>query len=286
MERLCRLFGVSRQALYYYFKQEFSSKQEERFVLHLVKQIRLKHPKIGARKLHYLLEDQLKNAQIKMGRDKLFTVLRKHQLLVRKTRKYIHTTNSKHWFKKHPNLIKEIEINRPDKVWVSDITYLQKEGGFMYLSLVTDAYSRKIVGYHIGDSLAAVHTIKALEMALQTKEYFNEELIHHSDRGMQYCCHEYVKLLQDYNIKISMTQNGDPLENAIAERVNGILKQEYFDYKTVYNQQKLKEAIDLYNKERPHMSCNMLTPEQAHKRMGKLRKSWKNYYKSSTLVNQ
>ncbi len=197
----------------------------------------------------------------------------------------MHTTNSRHWFKKYSNLVKDIEIDRPDKVWVSDITYLQKEGGFMYLSLITDAYSKKIVGYHIGETLAASHTVKALEMALSNKDSV-EQLIHHSDRGMQYCCHEYVKLLQDHNIEISMTENSDPLENAIAERINGILKQEYFDYKTVYDQAKLKQAIDLYNRERPHMSCNMLTPEQAHQRTGRLKRHWKNYYKSSILVKQ
>jgi len=280
------LFGISRQALYYHYHKEFSSKQEERFVLHLVNQIRLKHPKMGARKLHYLLEHQFVNAEIKMGRDKLFTVLRSHGLLVRKTRRHIHTTNSKHWFKKYPNLIRELEINRPDELWVSDITYLQKEVGFMYLSLITDAYSKKIVGYHIGETLAASDTIKALEMALKNKAPFTKDIIHHSDRGMQYCSHEYVKLLHEYNIKISMTEKSDPLENAIAERVNGILKQEYFDNKIIYNHRQVSRAINLYNKERPHMSCDMLTPEQAHKRKGNLRKNWKNYYKSSNLVKQ
>ncbi len=241
---------------------------------------------MGERKVYQKIKKDLSQAQIKIGRDQLFSILKANKMLIRKSVRHIHTTNSRHWYKKHPNLIREMVPESPNQLWVSDITYLQKERGFMYLSLITDAYSRKIVGYYIGDTLEASNTIKALRMALENTPNLMGGLIHHSDRGMQYCCYAYVKLLQDHNIKISMTEKGDPLENAIAERVNGILKQEYLDYKEVYDNQKLKEVIDYYNNERPHMSCNMLTPNDAHQKTGKLNRTWKNYYKNNNLVKQ
>ncbi|CAC9976915.1 IS3 family transposase [Flavobacterium panici] len=164
----------------------------------------------------------------------------------------------------------------------------------MYISFVTDAYSRKIIGYHLANSLQTSETIQALQMAISnlSEESKDElQLIHHSDRGTQYCSNEYVKLLETHNIGISMTENGDPLENAIAERVNGIIKEEYLDDYQVDNIQEAKELLDavikLYNNERPHMSIGNLTPNQVHQNNIKTEKLWKNYYvKSPTIVNQ
>lgn len=251
--------------------------QEERFVLFLVNQIRHRHSRLGVRKLHYLLKERLECTHIKIGRDKLFSIMRKNQMLVRKKIRQTKTTNSRHWYKKYPNLIGRLDVIRPNQVWVSDITYLMQAKGFMYLSLVTDAYSRKIVGYNLAHTLEAIHSVKALQMALSNNEN-REGLIHHSDRGIQYCSYEYVKLLRTNNIEISMTQKGDPLENAIAERVNGILKQEYLEDKITSSQSQIEQIIHLYNSERPHLSCQMLTPEQAHQGNGILEKKWKNYY--------
>ena len=174
-----------------------------------------------------------------------------------------------------------MSVSRPDEVWASDITYIHLAKGFAYLSLVTDAYSRKIVGYDLCKTLSATGCMAALRMAVKDNPSRSEGILHHSDRGIQYCCDDYVKLLEQHHIGISMTQSGDPLENALAERVNGILKDELLQaqYGT-YSQAKLMvaKAISLYNNERPHSSVNMLTPAMAHLKTGELKKHWKNYY--------
>ena len=229
-----------------------------------------------------------------MGRDRLFNVLSSNYLLVRRRKKQTITTNSFHRFKKYPNLIREFIPESSNQLWVSDITYWKIGNSFVYISFITDAYSRKIVGYNLAESLYTSETIKALEMALsslsiQSKNKFN--LIHHSDRGTQYCSNEYVKLLNDTGIEISMTENGDPLENAIAERVNGIIKEEYLNDYNIDNIKEAKELLNvvvrLYNEERPHMSIGYLTPNQVHQNNIKTEKLWKNYYvKNPTIVNQ
>lgn len=202
-----------------------------------------------------------------MGRDVLFDFLRAEHLLIKPKRSYVKTTNSKHWMKKYPNLLPDINIIRPEQVWVSDITYIKTNNGHHYLSLVTDAYSKRIMGYELSKNLSTEGPLKALEMALKNRKY-DQELVHHSDRGLQYCSEEYVKKLTDNKVKISMTQNGDPYENAIAERVNGILKYEFLliegfkDHLQAINV--IKESISIYNDDRPHLSCNMLTPGKAH----------------------
>ena len=188
--------------------------------------IRCTMPRIGTRKLYFLIKQDLNVLNINMGRDVLFNFLRAEHLLIKPKRSYVKTTNSKHWMKKHPNLIKDIELKRPEQLWVSDITYIKTDKGHEYLSLITDAYSKKIMGYELLENLSTAGPLKALELALKNRKY-KHELIHHSDRGLQYCSSEYIKKLRENNIQISMTENGDPYENAIAERINGILKYEF-----------------------------------------------------------
>lgn len=261
----------------------------DHIVVQMVTGIRKDHPRMGGRKIYYLIKSELKKQNIKMGRDALFDLLAIEQMLIRKRRRKIITTNSKHWYKKYPNLIKGFTPNEPNQLWVSDITYIRTNHGFMYLFLITDAYSRKVVGYRLSKDLSGKHAVSSLQDAMKNicKPMFG--LIHHSDRGIQYCSNTYVKLLQDYSIRISMTENGDPLENAIAERVNGILKQEYL-CNGLYNNGNIttsliKSTIEKYNDKRPHLSCNMLTPNQAHLTSGILKRKWKNYYKKIVTLN-
>lgn len=213
-----------------------------------------------------------------MGRDKLFDLLREECLLVGKKRRYTKTTDSKHWMHKYRDLVKELEITRPEQVWVSDITYLATKEGYSYLHLITDAYSKQIMGYCASAELAASSTIEALKMALSKRQY-NRALIHHSDRGLQYCSAGYVKLLKDNDINISMTQSGSPYDNAIAERINGILKDE-FELDAVFDNMKqvkkqVAQAIGLYNTLRPHLSCQMRTPETMHNQARLKIKTWR-----------
>jgi putative transposase len=231
------------------------------------------------------MQDFVQEHQLKLGRDALFDLLRAYKLLVKTRRRKMQTTFSKHWQKKYPNLIREYVPKAPNSLWVSDITYILVGDGFAYLSLVTDAYSRKIVGFCVSETLSAMGSRKALSMALKACQD-TSGLIHHSGRGVQYCCLEYVSLLKDNNIHISMTQSGDPLENAIAERVNGILKEELLadHYPTLAIAKKgIAQAVLIYNSLRPHSSCDRLTPQQAHQQRGDLRRRWKNYYKKGEI---
>lgn len=291
--RFCRLLGVTRQAYYQYFWHREQLVFEDELIVCEVLRIRKNHRHMGGRKLFELLQPFLLEHQIKMGRDRLFDVLSANCLLVRRKKKQSITTDSFHRFKKHPNLIRDFVPISSNQLWVSDITYWRIRDGFTYISFITDAYSRKIVGYHLGDSLQTSETIQALKMALSNlpEEYKNGlQLMHHSDRGTQYCSNEYVKLLEENSISISMTENGDPLENAVAERVNGIIKEEYLNDYQVENIQEAKELLDavikLYNNERQHMSIGNLTPNQVHQNNIKTEKLWKNYYvKSPIIVN-
>lgn len=284
---LCGLFGKTRHAFYDNNWREDNQDVEETFILKLVLEIRKDLPKLGTRKLIYKLNEKLGNHKLNIGRDRLFDLLESHDLLIRRRKRKAYTTNSLHRFRKYPNLIRELVIERPEEVWVSDITYLTSSNGFYYLSLVTDAYSRKIMGYSLSYSLHAKSTVNALKMALNNRQYHEEKIIHHSDRGIQYCCKEYVNELTSNDILISMTMKGDPYENAIAERVNGILKGEFALDQTFMNFEEalqiLNRAIFLYNTERPHASCDYLTPEKAHQMKGVLQKRWKNYYKGKSL---
>ena len=279
--RLCGLFDKSRQAFYKRQQVIYEQAIEEHFILSQVQGIRKRQPRIGGRKLLVKLEE----IGIQMGRDALFDMLRQNGLLVRRRRNGVRTTNSSHWLRKYPNLIRHFEPMRPNQLWVSDITYLETTEGFLYLFLITDACSKKIVGWSIADNLDADNAVEALQMALRSMKSDCSGLIHHSDRGVQYCSDKYVKLLNRHQIRISMTENGDPLENAIAERVNGILKDEW-----LYEMGKMSKAamqkvvpqiIQIYNNERPHLSLNMLTPAVAHQLEDRMRRLWKNYYKPS-----
>lgn len=236
-------------------------------------------PRIGARKLHYMLGQILPKHGISIGRNKLFDLLADNGMLVRRRkRRHVSTTDSRHLFKKYPNLIRELQVVSPNELWVSDITFIDVGERFCYLSLITDAYSRKIVGYCLYPTLEREGPLRALRMALKVLSK-GARLIHHSDRGLQYCCADYVGLLGTRGITISMTENGDPYENAIAERVNGILKHELGLNQAFACEQDtqiaVRTAIGTYNQQRPHASCNYLTPEQAHLCTGKLKTRWK-----------
>lgn len=262
---------------------------EDHVVVQMVKKIRNDHPRMGGRKIYYLIKADLENQHIKMGRDALFDLLAYEQMLVRKRKRRTVTTNSRHWYKKYPNLVRAIIPDGPNQLWVSDITYIKADQDFLYLFLITDAYSKKILGYRLAKDLSSLHAVNSLQDALKNMGKPISGLIHHSDRGLQYCSQEYVTLLQDYSLNISMTESGDPLENPIAERINGILKQEYLSFELSQSDEistlQVKEIIEKYNLKRPHLSCNMLTPEQAHLTSGKLKRRWKNYYKKSVTLN-
>jgi len=261
----CGLFGFSKQA---YYKNQPYKKISDSKNLNMresVLVLRRQMPRLGTRKLYHLLKAE---GIIHIGRDKLFSVLRQQGLLVNRKRKYTITTNSKHWLRKYPNLIKGICPERPEQLWVADITYIDTLDGNAYLHLVTDAYSKQIMGYELCNNMEAASTLKALKMALDKREYKASELIHHSDRGLQYCSKLYTDCLKENNVAISMTENGDPYENAIAERVNGILKDEFGLSDKLEDVIQAKEltaqSIRIYNNLRPHLSCSMLTPNQMH----------------------
>lgn len=256
-------------------------------VLKLVREIRQDLPRAGVPKLHFMLKDKLRAHEIKMGRDALYELLGEHGYLIRYRRRKPYTTNSNHPYKKYPNLIRDVKyLTHPGQLWVSDITYIRLKEKFCYLSIVTDAYSHKIIGYCLHPSLHSDGPVNALLMAAKSKRQVT--LIHHSDRGSQYCCGEYVKMLEHYGIQISMTEKGDPYENAIAERVNGILKGEFLLDKTFTSfteaQQAVNNAIEKYNHIRPHDSCDKLTPVQAHDHNGILRKRWKTKAENELLT--
>jgi len=281
-QTLCGLLGVSRQAYHKRKKREEKVAIESELVIQEVLRVREVQKRVGTRKLHHLLKDFRTEHLIKMGRDGLNELLREHSMQIRKRRrKAPRTTFSSPW-RRYPNLIRELmrqgEPTKANQIWVSDITYVRLEEGFCYLSLITDAYSRKIVGYHLSRDLSADGCVKALRMALRDNPE-RDGLIHHSDRGLQYCSSRYTKLLG--KVLISMTEKSDPLENAIAERVNGILKQELLEkHLGTFREAKtnIDEAVSVYNNQRPHLSIDMLTPTEAHTRSGTLKRHWKNYF--------
>ena len=231
-------------------------------------------PRLGTRKLHYMIRPALLNKGLKIGRDKLFRWLGEDGLLIKPRRKYTQTTNSKHWLRKYPNIVKNTVIDGPEQVWVSDITYIKTEQGNMYLSLVTDAFSRKIMGHHVEDNMEASSVSKAFAMAQKQRKYPQNQLIHHSDRGLQYCSAEYIQMATEGKILMSMTENGDHYENALAERMNRTIKEEFGLGEVIRSKQHTRqlviEAVDLYNNRRPHLSLQMKTPQQVHKQKSRL----------------
>ncbi len=283
LARLCSLSGKSRQS---YYKrslvQEEKPLKEELIVQQVIGYRRLQ-PRIGGKKLFILMRPFIKHHQLKIGRDAFITVLRQYGLLNKRRRGKPQTTDSNHWMKKYPDLIKEWVPTASDQLWVSDITYLELCDEDAFLSLVTDAYSRKIVGFHVSKSLKAEGCILALQMAISGRSNING-LIHHSDRGVQYCCGDYINALKSCEIAVSMTQSGNPRDNAIAERVNGILKMEllepvFVDLDTA--RAAVTQAVNTYNYLRPHSSISMLTPALVHGRTLKLKRHWKNCFKKN-----
>ena len=259
---------MSRQNYYCRRKQRQRRAVEGELVVGLVQRERRLQPRLGTRKLHHMLKSELEQAGVRLGRDRMFEELRKRDLLLKPLpAQYPHTTQSYHNLPIFRNMIKDKPLQAPNEVWVSDLSYLRTVEGFVYLALITDKFSRKIVGWHVGDSLEAVGCVRALERAL-TQLPEGSRPIHHSDQGSQYCCHEYVNRLQERGLAISMTETNHCAENALAERMNGILKQEYglgleFPSKTAAHQA-VRQGIDLYNTRRPHNSLGKRTPAEVH----------------------
>lgn len=224
-------------------------------------------PREGVRKLKKSLKDDFDKANLKVGRDTLFNILRKHNMLTLRKKPSYRTTNSLHRFYKYKNGIKDLEVNRANQVWVSDITYIRTVKGFCYLALITDMYSRKIVGWDLSNSLELSGCVRALNKALYQAKG-TEQLIHHSDRGIQYCSNVYTQILKRKNIGISMTEENHCYENALAERVNGILKDEFYLDQTfdslTYAKRAAKNAIKLYNEIRLHLSLDYKTPNMVY----------------------
>ncbi len=267
MKQICNVLGISRQGYYKSKRKKVIKKLKEEMVLQLVQTHRRKMPKLGGKKLYRMIQPDLERMKIKLGRDKFFRLLGRNGLLIHRKKRYAKTTNSAHRFRIYKNLIKELEPDHRNKVWVSDITYIIVEDSFCYLALITDLYSRRIVGYDMSDSLNMEGSIRALKMAIKGKcDLWG--LIHHSDRGIQYCSNLYTGLLTENKIAISMSEKGNPYENAVAERVNGILKEEFMlgeSFKTKeLAYRAAKEAIETYNEHRPHMSINYMTPNQKY----------------------
>ena len=279
---MCGLFGKTRQAYYRHLNYKYVEMATEEIVLSLVYEYRSEMGRIGCRKLQHLINSRLPE-DMKVGRDALYTLLERNSLLHKRRSKSVRTTWSNHWMHKYPNLITGVIPTASNQIWVSDITYIETvNDGFMYLHLVTDLYSRKIMGWCLSPTLHAEYTLKALEMAIRNAGCCLTGLIHHSDRGCQYCCERYVSLLKSSGILISMTQSGDPQENAVAERVNGIIKNEWLMHENIIDGnialKRISEIVNIYNNIRPHASLNYLTPESAYTENGILERKWKNSY--------
>lgn len=288
IEFLCGLFGRTRQAYYQRMNYSYTQGVIAEILLQKIEKQRQQMPRLGGRKLLQCIQGDLP-PELRMGRDKFFNFLRENNLLILRRRFKPKTTMSNHLLRKYPNLIRDFSPTAPNQLWVSDITYIPTIEGFVYLFLITDAYSRKIIGYQVSETMEAINAVVALNMALSQLPANLMDVIHHSDRGGQYCSYKYVEILEKNNFKISMTECGDPRENAIAERVNGILKDEWLNEMKLKN---LQEAMDqtiriikIYNTLRPHSSIDLLTPEKAHYKHGALKRHWKNYWKEQKQDN-
>lgn len=264
---ICNGFSQKRDAFYKYRKRYAQRKQVESDVVRLVEKSRRTLPREGTRKLLKSLHEDFQKNDLKIGRDQLFRILRENGLLIGRKKYSSRTTNSHHRFYKYGNIIKELVIDRPNQVWAADITYVRTIKGFCYLALITDMHSRKIVGHDLSDSLELSGCVRALKKAL----YHNKgtkDLIHHSDRGIQYCSNAYTQILKRMKIAISMTEENHCYENALAERVNGILKDEFYLDQTFasvdHAKNATKNAIKLYNNKRLHLSLDYRTPNYVH----------------------
>ena len=262
---------MSRQAYYQGLERQKKVHQCNERVMELVRAKRLRQPRLGTRKLHHLLSDSFACEGLKVGRDALFGILRQSRMLVAPKRAYHKTTNSHHRFHRHPNLLKagdaQVQPCAAEQVWVADITYVPTHSGFVYLSLVTDAYSRKIVGHHVHDSLRTQQVSQALKIALKRRQS-RQRLIHHSDRGIQYCSDDYQRIHRQHGLTCSMTDGYDCYQNALAERINGILKGEFLLQRPAdlaQARRMVDESVAIYNQERPHCSLQLKTPDEVHR---------------------
>ncbi|MGY6648332.1 IS3 family transposase [Wenyingzhuangia sp. IMCC45574] len=280
---------MSKQAFYKRLKSHKKQQETEAIIVLIVKQHRKKFGQyLGTRKLYLQLKNKFVLLGIKVGRDKFFNILKRHKLLVKRNKNYHTTTNSRHFFYKYKNLIKDKVPTRPEQLWVTDITYIKTDNGHAYLALVTDAYSKKVMGYNIDNHMKTSLCLEALKMALKNRKYPDQKLIHHSDRGFQYCNPTYTRYVEDNNIIMSMTEQYDPYENAIAERINRTLKYEY-GLKNVIKNLKLAQkitnkAVKIYNNHRPHFSLNLCTPEYVHKNKNVDYKSYRKNKKKLELL--
>jgi transposase InsO family protein len=268
ISEVCHCFNQKRDAYYKYQNRQRKRITVASKVIDMVKEERKDQPRVGTRKLNETLQNAFLTAHIKIGRDKLFDILREHHMLVKRKKVSCRTTNSYHRFYKYNNLVKDLKVIRSNQVWVSDITYIRTVKGFCYLALITDMYSRKIVGYDISDTLELTGCLRALQKALR-KARPAVGLVHHSDRGIQYCSNQYVNELKKHKINISMTEENHCYENAIAERVNGILKDEFYldqcFFSTEHACKATKNAIKIYNSKRLHLSLGYKTPNMVFK---------------------
>ena len=282
--------GISKQAYYQRIKSDKIKEIKNNKVIELVMEIRQTMPGTGTVKLHELLKDKFVTNDIKMGRDAMFNLLRSRGLFIKKTKRFHITTDSKHFFHKSPNLLYDLAVTHAEQVFVSDITYIKTDQGHCYLALVTDAYSRKIMGYALEDNMRVEMVKNALSMAHKNCVFNHKNIIHHSDRGIQYCCPDHSEFAQSKGFILSTTQKYDPYENAIAERINGVLKYEFGLKKTIKSlsiaQAMIKEAVGIYNNQRIHWSLDLQTPQAVHLQYNKHKnKSYKKTIKVAA-VNQ
>lgn len=289
---LTELLGYSKQSYYKQLERAESENLNEGLIVDLVKKKRTLWKKGSGRNLLASLNDDFRKHGVNIGRDRFFDLLRKNDLLIKRKHRKTNTTNSYHHFHKYPNIIKDLKITRVNQVIVTDITYLylREYDSFAYLFLVTDLFSRKILGYDVSPNLSAKSAVKALTMAFKNMSDIND-CIHHSDRGIQYCSNQYTELLKKKKIRISMTENSDPLENAVAERINKTIKEEFTDDKQIsfsnFKEAKIviSQIIKFYNDERPHRSLEMYTPSLAYQINRELKRKWKAYYKNQSIKN-
>lgn len=280
VDDLCGLFGYTRQTYHYHLKKVGESKFREDVILSLVRSIRSRHPCIGTRKLKIMLE---RDHGINVGRDRLFDLLDRNGLLLRRRVRHRRTTFSGHGLRTYPDWVKELVVSRPDEVWVTDITYLFVEGRSFYVFLMTDLYSRFVVGWTVSDNMRAENALDVLRQAFRNRnpEYSHLPVIHHSDRGSQYCSYKYISLLHKHGSIVSMTETGNPKDNPVAERINGIIKNEYlYPLQVTISglRRRIHDAIRRYNCERPHLSLSGHTPEHVYRTGCPVNRLWKNYY--------
>jgi transposase InsO family protein len=282
------VFGYSKQAYYKQLHYREQQSFDEYLIVGLIQKKRQVWKRGSGRNLWKSLQDDFSAHRIKIGRDKFFDLLRRNGLLISRKKRHVSTTDSYHRYHKYPNLIRDVKPLKANEIWVSDITYLWLRDAdcFCYLFVVTDLYSRKIIGHSVQATLRAAGTVKSLRMALRnTRQSGYAGCIHHSDRGVQYCCDAYVEILTKEGITISMTEHGDPLENAVAERINKTIKEEFTDEREISfptlaaAKKSIGSFVDFYNSQRPHRSIDWLTPDQAYQREGELKRHWKMYKK-------